>query len=87
MGFFGKLWARLRGMFIGAGDDLVSSSPEAIRATYAAAIDDAKRRYKEMEQAVALLAREHEQNGNDSQRSGTGGSGTAAKTGRGFGLG
>lgn len=60
MGFFGKLWARLRGIFIGAGDDLVSSSPEAIRSTYAAAIDDAKRRYKEMEQAVALLARERD---------------------------
>ncbi|MBI5252766.1 MAG: hypothetical protein HY912_24990 [Desulfomonile tiedjei] len=60
MGFFGKLWARLRGIFIGAGNDIVSSSPEAIRATYAAAIDDAKRRYKEMEQAVALLARERD---------------------------
>lgn len=60
MGFFGKLWARIRGMFIGAGDDVVSSSPEAIRATYAAAIDDAKRRYKEMEQAVAMLARERD---------------------------
>lgn len=56
MGFFGKLWAVLRGIFIKAGDDIVSSSPEAIRATYAAAIDDAKRRYKDMEKAVALLA-------------------------------
>jgi phage shock protein A len=56
MGFFGKLWAVIRGFFIRAGDDLVSSSPEAIKATYAAAIDDAKRRYKEMEKAVALLA-------------------------------
>jgi phage shock protein A len=56
MGFFGKLWAVVRGFFIKAGDDLVSSSPEAIKATYAAAIDDAKRRYKEMERAVALLA-------------------------------
>jgi phage shock protein A len=56
MSFFGKLWAVIRGIFIRAGDDLVSSSPEAIRATYATAIDDAKRRYKEMEKAVALLA-------------------------------
>ncbi len=56
MGFFGKLWAMVRGFFIRAGDDMVSSSPEAIKATYAAAIDDAKRRYKEMEKAVALLA-------------------------------
>jgi phage shock protein A len=58
MGFFGKLWAVIRGIFIRSGDSLVSSSPEAIRATYAAAIDDAKKRYKEMEKAVALLANE-----------------------------
>ncbi len=60
MSFFGKLWARIRGIFITAGDDLVSSSPQAITATYAAAIDDAKRRYKDMERAVALLARERD---------------------------
>ncbi len=60
MGFFGKFWAMIRGIFIRAGDDLVSSSPDAIKATYAAAIDDAKKRYKEMERAVALLARERE---------------------------
>lgn len=60
MGFFGKLWARIRGVFIQAGDDVVSSSPEAIRSTYAAAIDEAKRRYKDMERAVALLANERE---------------------------
>jgi phage shock protein A len=60
MGFFGKLWARIRGIFIQAGDDFVSSTPEAISATYAAAIDDAKKRYKEMERAVALLARERD---------------------------
>jgi phage shock protein A len=60
MGFFGKLWARIRGFFIGAGDDIVSSSPEAIRATYATAIDDSKRRYKEMEKAVAMLAVQRE---------------------------
>jgi phage shock protein A len=50
----------IRGIFIRAGDDLVSSSPEAIKATYATAIDEAKKRYKEMEKAVALLARERE---------------------------
>jgi phage shock protein A len=60
MNFFGKLWAVIRGIFIGAGDNVVSSSPEAIRATYATAIDEAKRRYKDMEKAVALLARERE---------------------------
>jgi phage shock protein A len=60
MGFFGMLWARIKGFFIGAGGELVSGSPEAIRATYAAAIDDAKKRYIEMEKAVALLARERE---------------------------
>ncbi len=60
MGFFGKFWAMVRGFFVRAGDDMVSSSPEAIRSTYASAIDDAKRRYKEMERAVALLAAERE---------------------------
>ena len=60
MGFFGKMWAMVRGIFIRAGDDMVSSSPDAIKATYATAIDEAKRRYKEMERAVALLARERE---------------------------
>jgi phage shock protein A len=60
MGFLGKLWTRIKGMFINAGDDVVSSSPEAIRATYASAIDEAKKRYLEMERAVALLARERE---------------------------
>ncbi len=60
MGFFGKMWAMIRGIFIRAGDDMVSSSPEAIRATYATAIDEAKKRYKDMERAVALLARERE---------------------------
>ncbi len=60
MSFFGKLWARIRGFFIGVGDDIVSSSPEAIKATYASAIDDAKKRYKEMEKAVALLAAQRE---------------------------
>ncbi|MFH0824862.1 MAG: hypothetical protein V2B18_19080 [Pseudomonadota bacterium] len=60
MGFIGKLVALIRGFFIRAGDDMVSSSPEAIRATYAAAINDAGKRYKDMQQAVALLARERE---------------------------
>ena len=60
MSFLGKLWTRIKGMFINAGDDVVSSSPEAIRATYAAAIDESKKRYLEMEKAVALLARERE---------------------------
>jgi len=60
MGFFGKLWTMIRGFFIRAGDDMVASSPNAIRSAYAAAIDEAKRRYKEMEMAVALLARERE---------------------------
>lgn len=60
MGFFGKFWAMIRGIFIRAGDDMVSSSPQAIKATYATAIDEAKKRYKEMERAVALLARERE---------------------------
>jgi phage shock protein A len=60
MGFFGKLWTRIRGIFIRSGNDAVSSSPEAIRSAYAAAIDEAKRRYKELERVVALLAGERE---------------------------
>lgn len=60
MGFFGRLISVIKGFFLRAGDDVVSSSPEAINATYASAIDEAKRRYKEMQEAVALLARERE---------------------------
>ncbi len=60
MSYFGKLWAVIRGFFIRAGDEVVSSSPQAIQATYASAIDDAKRRYKEMEKAVAMLASQRE---------------------------
>ena len=39
MSYFAKLWAVIRGLFIRAGDDVVSSSPQAIQATYASAID------------------------------------------------
>lgn len=60
MGFFGKLMTLIRGFFIRAGDDMVSGSPEAIRSTYAAAIADSQKRYKDLETAVALLARERE---------------------------
>ncbi len=60
MGFFGKLWQQIRGIFIRAGDDLVSGSPEAIRASYASAIDDTKRRYRDLQEAVALLAHQRE---------------------------
>jgi phage shock protein A len=60
MGFFGKLFTLIRGFFIRAGDDMVAGSPEAIKATYAAAIADSQRRYKDLETAVALLARERE---------------------------
>jgi phage shock protein A len=60
MGFFGKLFTLIRGFFIRAGDDMVAGSPEAIRSTYAAAISDSQRRYKDLETAVALLARERE---------------------------
>ncbi len=64
MGFFGKLMAVIRGFFVRAGDDLVSSSPGAIQATYAAAIKEAAQNYKEMERAVALLAAEREKTKN-----------------------
>ena len=60
MSYFAKLWAVIRGLFIRAGDEVVSSSPQAIQATYASAIDDAKRRYKDMEKAVAMLASQRE---------------------------
>jgi phage shock protein A len=60
MGYFSKMWAVIKGFFIRAGDDLVSGSPESIRATYATAIDEAKRQYKDMEKAVAMLASERE---------------------------
>lgn len=60
MGFFGRLIALIKGIFLQSGDDMVSSSPRAIHATYAAAIDESKQRYKEMRDAVAILARERE---------------------------
>ena len=60
MGFFGRLVALIKGIFIQSGDDMVSSSPRAIHATYAAAIDESKQRYKDMQEAVAMLARERE---------------------------
>ena len=60
MGFFGRLIALVKGIFLQSGDDMVSSSPRAIHATYAAAIDDSKQRYKEMQEAVAMLARERQ---------------------------
>ncbi len=60
MGFFDRLFTLIRGLFIRRGNDLVASSPEAISATYASAINDAKKRYKEMQEAVAILARERE---------------------------
>ncbi len=39
---------------------MVAGSPEAIKSTYAAAINEAQKRYKDLETAVALLARERE---------------------------
>ncbi len=60
MGYFSKLWARIKGIFIRAGDDMVAGTPEAIRATYAAAIDEAKRRRLELQAAVATLMRERD---------------------------
>jgi phage shock protein A len=60
MSFLSKLWVIIRGFFIRSGDDLVSKSPDAIRSTYAAAIEDAKTRYHQMVEAVSLLARERE---------------------------
>ncbi len=60
MSFFAQLWARFKGIFIRAGDDIVAGSPEAIRATYAAAIDEAGRRRQELREAVALLLRERD---------------------------
>lgn len=53
--FLKKLWVLLTGMFIRKGNNLVASSPEAIRSTYAAAISEAKVRYKDMQQALALM--------------------------------
>ena len=60
MGYLSKLWARIKGIFIRAGDDMVAGTPEAIRATYAAAIDEAKRRRLELQAAVATLMRERD---------------------------
>jgi phage shock protein A len=53
--WFKKLWVLISGLFIRSGESLVTSSPEAIRATYAAAVAEAKQRLKDMQQALALM--------------------------------
>jgi hypothetical protein len=60
MSFLAKMWSRIKGIFIKAGDDMVAGTPEAIRATYAAAIDESKRRRLELQAAVATLMRERD---------------------------
>ena len=53
--FLRRLWVRIRGLLITTGDEMVSNSPEAIKSTYAAAIDDARKDYKEMQQGLAMI--------------------------------
>lgn len=53
--FLKKLLVRLAGWFHTAGDDLVSSSPDAIKSTYAAAIQEAAEDYKSMQEGLALI--------------------------------
>jgi hypothetical protein len=60
MAFFRRLWTRIRGTFLRFRKNGLPSSPEAIRTAYASAIDEAKRRYKELERVVAILASERE---------------------------
>jgi phage shock protein A len=53
--FLKKLFVRIAGWFHIAGNDLVSSSPDAIRSTYAAAIQEAAEDYKSMQEGLALI--------------------------------
>ncbi|MBN1231947.1 MAG: hypothetical protein JXA60_01150 [Candidatus Coatesbacteria bacterium] len=58
--FLKKLWIRITGIFLEAGDDVVSGSPSAVKATYRAAIHKAKNEYQIMFDAVAQLAAQRE---------------------------
>lgn len=53
--FIKKLWVRVTGLFIQAGDELVSNGPDAIKATYATAVQDATYKFREMQEGFALL--------------------------------
>ncbi len=58
--FLKKLWIRITGVFLEAGDDVVSGSPSAVKATYRAAIQKSKNEYQLMFDAVAQLAAQRE---------------------------
>jgi phage shock protein A len=53
--FLRKLLVRIMGWFQIAGDNLVSSSPESIKSTYAAAIQEAYREYKSMQEGLGMI--------------------------------
>lgn len=53
--FLQKLWVRVRGIFLQAGDDLVTSGPEAIKSVYAAAIQESMSNLKEMKEGMGML--------------------------------
>ena len=50
-----SVWVRFKGGAEQSADEIVSSSPDAIKAVYASAINEAKQTKTEMEQALGLL--------------------------------
>jgi len=60
MGLFSAIWIRIRGFFLKTSDELVSGSPDAIRATYRTVEEREIQQYNEMLDAVASLMRQRE---------------------------
>ena len=68
MGLLSSIWIRIKGFFLEAGDDIVSSSPSSIKATYRAVEDKEIKRYNQMLDAVSSLARQREQTSQEINR-------------------
>jgi len=68
MGILSAIWIRLRGFFLKTSDQLVSGSPDAIRATYRTVEESEIGQYNEMLDAVASLMRQREDTLQEIQR-------------------
>jgi phage shock protein A len=53
--FLRQIWVIVRGWLIRTGDDLVSSGPDRIKSTYAAAIQDAMKQYQDMKVGLGMI--------------------------------
>ena len=69
MGFLSSLFIRIKGFFLQAGDDIVAGSPSSVKATYRAIEEKEIKRYNQMLDAVASLARQREDASQEIDRS------------------